>query len=33
MISPDKLFQIEGGQRRRKLALCFGEEKNKKEMK
>lgn len=24
MISPDKLFQIEGGQRRRKLALCFG---------
>ena len=24
MISPEKLFQIEGGQRRRKLALCFG---------
>lgn len=24
MISPDKLFQLEGGQRRRKLALSFG---------
>lgn len=24
MISPDKLSHIEGGQRRRKLALCFG---------
>ena len=24
MIPPEKLFQIEGGQRRRKLALCFG---------
>ncbi|MCM1321577.1 MAG: TrmH family RNA methyltransferase [Bacteroides sp.] len=24
MISPDKLFHLQGGQKRRKLALCFG---------
>ena len=24
MIDPDKLFQLEGGQKRRKLALTFG---------
>ena len=24
MINPNKLFQLEGGQQRRKLALCFG---------